>query len=67
VLDALSKSWNQNPSIALAQADPDGTLRGSVKALIDECSKTLRELENTLDGVTKPVSLASGGPQERFG
>jgi hypothetical protein len=51
--ETISKSWKQLPPIIIAKADPDGYLWITVKASIDDCSKSLRNLDGVVNYIEK--------------
>jgi hypothetical protein len=59
-LETISKSWKQSPLVVIAKADPDGNLWTTVKASIDDCKKTLEELDRVVNDVQKESFFGRG-------
>jgi hypothetical protein len=52
VLDAVSKSWAQNPGTARSQMDPQGDLWYSVRLTLDECTVTMNDLDKQVEAIS---------------
>jgi len=53
VLDAIHKSWKQEPLVAIASHGPDAELWASLKPSLKDCRKTLEKLHQKLEDVQK--------------
>ena len=60
MLDAVSRSWRENPLVASAQVSNEGYLWESVKTSLEDCKATLQKLDLILDEVRKDGFLERG-------
>jgi hypothetical protein len=59
-LEAINKSWKQDPLIASAQTGRDSDLWYSVRASMGDCKNTLEQLHGKLDDVQKRSFIGRG-------